>query len=135
MHYNLKQAKKEKPLDIGSAVLIVKDNCILLGKRIADIGNGLYGLPGGHLDPGETHEECAIREIKEETNITLDSVEEVGFDTDNDGFLTLFYKSTLKDDKDLDNVEPDKCEGWEWYSIDALPSPLFGAVKRMTKRL
>jgi 8-oxo-dGTP diphosphatase len=27
-------------------------------------------------------------------------------------------------------LEPDKCESWSWYSIDALPSPLFTACEQ-----
>jgi 8-oxo-dGTP diphosphatase len=137
MSYNFKKAKKEEktPISMGAAVLIIKDNCILLGKRKSDIGQGLYGLPGGHLDEGETIEECAVREIKEETNLDIDSIEEVGFDTDEENFLTLFYKVEIKEDDKLKNMEPDKSEDWEWYSLDALPSPLFGEIERMVKRL
>jgi ADP-ribose pyrophosphatase YjhB (NUDIX family) len=139
MRFNLKQSRKEKSrieeLDMGSAVLIIKNNCLLLGKRKADVGNGLYALPGGHQEVGETPTECAIREVKEETNLDIKDLEEIGFDTDGDDFLTLFYVVYIDSDDDLENVEPDKSEDWKWYSVDALPSPLFGEIKRMVKRL
>ena len=41
---------------------------------------GIYGFPKGHMEPGETKEETAIREIKEETNLDvtlIDGFEEV----------------------------------------------------------
>ena len=26
-------------------------------------------------------------------------------------------------------MEPDKCDGWDWYDMDNLPSPLFGTIE------
>jgi len=34
-----------------------------------------WDLPKGHLDDGETDEECALRELREETGITEDDIE------------------------------------------------------------
>ena len=136
--YNFKQAKEKEnsPIGMGVAVFIIKDNCILLGKRLVEIGNGMYALPGGHVDPGETTEECGVREIKEETNLDIKDLEECGFEfSEEENFLTLYYKTNLTDDKDLKNVEPDKSEDWEWYSVDALPSPLFGNIDKLLKNL
>ena len=41
---------------------------LLLLKRStgSKFGPGLWGFPAGHIDPGETAEECALRELKEE---------------------------------------------------------------------
>ena len=48
--------------------LAIKDGKILLVKRAQRIiEGGKWGLPGGFLDRDETLEECAIRELKEET--------------------------------------------------------------------
>lgn len=51
---------------IGAKAVIIKDSCILL---IAyDDQNGFhYNLPGGGLEPGESIEQCLIREVREET--------------------------------------------------------------------
>ncbi len=38
-----------------------------------------YDVPKGHIDPGETKIECALRELEEETGITSD---DIGLDTD-----------------------------------------------------
>ncbi|QLY39640.1 NUDIX domain-containing protein [Hujiaoplasma nucleasis] len=54
----------------ASAVVIVNDkNQILLQKR-AD--NGLWGLPGGLLELEDSISQCAIREVKEETNLDIE---------------------------------------------------------------
>ena len=61
---------KEK-IRLGVAVaLINKNNQILLEKR-SDCG--WWGVTGGKLDLGETIQDCAVREIKEECNVSVES--------------------------------------------------------------
>jgi 8-oxo-dGTP pyrophosphatase MutT (NUDIX family) len=36
-------------------------------------------VPGGHIDPGETAEDAAVREASEETGIAVDNVRPIGF--------------------------------------------------------
>ena len=51
--------------------IIIEDNKVLIVKQ----NIGFYGFPKGHVEDGETEEETAIREVKEEINldITIDS--------------------------------------------------------------
>ena len=135
--FNLRQAKEKEnePMKVGTGVLIIKDNCILLGKRKVEVGNGMYALPGGSLEEGESLEECAIREVKEETNLTLDSVEKIGQESDAENYLCHYFKAYLDNDSELENVEPDKSGDWEWYSVDALPEPLFGRIDLAVKEV
>lgn len=52
----------------GSAVILhTQDGEILLQKR----EDGDWGLPGGLMEPGESYEDTAVREVKEETGVTL----------------------------------------------------------------
>jgi ADP-ribose pyrophosphatase YjhB (NUDIX family) len=44
---------------------VVKDNEILLIK----LDSGKYALPKGHVEPGETFEQAAVREVEEETGV------------------------------------------------------------------
>jgi 8-oxo-dGTP diphosphatase len=135
MSYNLKKAKEkdDKSVRVGAGVVIVKDNCILLGKRKGGVGDGEYGLPGGSLELGESLEECAIREVKEETNLILNSVKKICTETDNKNYLYVYYVSYIDDDSELENLEPDKSENWKWYSVDDLPNPLFGEIDEVIK--
>lgn len=53
-----------------AAVLIVEDERILLMRRRKP-GEEYYVVPGGGIEPGETPEEAAIREAKEETGLDV----------------------------------------------------------------
>ena len=51
--------------------IILKDNKILLTKRVIHPFQGYWVLPGGHVDYGERVEEALRREMKEETGVSL----------------------------------------------------------------
>jgi mutator protein MutT len=53
------------------AVIIECRGKILFGVRRHDPGRGMLDLPGGFVDPGETAEEAARREVKEELGIDI----------------------------------------------------------------
>ena len=57
---------------IGVHTLIVKDGCILLVKRGKEPGKGMWGIPGGRLELGETYSEAAKRELLEECDIEIE---------------------------------------------------------------
>ncbi len=46
-------------------------------RRAAD-GSRVLGLPKGHIDPGETALQAALREVREETGVTAEPLEELG---------------------------------------------------------
>ena len=47
--------------------IVFNNNTVLIEKSI----NGFYGFPKGHIENGESDEECAIRETLEETGISV----------------------------------------------------------------
>lgn len=53
-----------------AAVIIVKENNILLMHRMRS-GKEYFAVPGGMVEDGETPEQAAIREAKEETNLDV----------------------------------------------------------------
>ncbi|MBP1933193.1 NUDIX domain-containing protein [Ammoniphilus resinae] len=64
----------------GVAVIILnKKNEVLLQKR-SDVG--LWGIPSGHIEIGETVSEAAIREVKEETNLDINIKKLIGVYSD-----------------------------------------------------
>jgi 8-oxo-dGTP diphosphatase len=55
---------------IGTSVYAQRDGKILILKRALGAATGSWYTPGGGLDPGETPEECAVRELREETGLS-----------------------------------------------------------------
>lgn len=55
----------------AASVAIVREGKVLLIKRAFAPYQHLWTLPGGRLEPGETIEQCAIREIAEEVSLTI----------------------------------------------------------------
>jgi 8-oxo-dGTP diphosphatase len=136
MQSNQKTESKKVPR-IGVGVIIVKDNKILMGKRKNSHGEGTWSLPGGHLEFGETPQECAIRETKEETDLDIENVQAGPYTNDvfeNEGkhYITLFMIAKHKTGQPK-NMEPDKCESWQWFDIDKLPDNLFLPLKNLIK--
>lgn len=114
---------------VGISVCIFKDSKVLLGLRKGAHGENTWSFPGGHLEFKESWEECSIRETKEETNIEIDNLEMIGvtndiFEKENKHYITIFMRADYKSGE-LVRMEPDKCEKWEWFDPDNLPSPLF----------
>lgn len=67
--YSQKHADANTRVRIGVGIVIRNaDGLILLEKRS---DNGLWGLPGGRIEPGESVVETAIREAKEETGLMI----------------------------------------------------------------
>jgi len=66
----LKIEYPEQPL-VGVGVLIRRGDSILLVKRRNEPGRGLWSIPGGVLELGETLEAAAKREAKEETGVEI----------------------------------------------------------------
>lgn len=56
---------------LAASVAIVRERDLLLIQRSRAPSEGLWTLPGGRLEPGETAEQCAIREVKEELGLVV----------------------------------------------------------------
>ena len=75
---------------IKTAVVIKKDNTYLLVQENSERVRGLWNLPQGTVDAGENLEDCAVREVKEET----------GLDVQLDKKIAVL-NNTFKDTKEL----------------------------------
>ena len=127
---------ENKP-QVGVGVIILDDKKVLLGKRKGSHGEGTWSFPGGHLEFNEEIEDCAKREVEEETGILLKNIRRGPFTNDifekeNKHYVTIFVIAEKKMG-DVKLLEPDKCEEWKWFSWDNLPKPLFLPVQTLIR--
>src|SRR5579863_5942082 len=64
---------------LAVSAAIFRDGRVLIVRRARPPAHGLYTLPGGGVELGETLEEAVIREIREETALEIEPVALVGF--------------------------------------------------------
>lgn len=74
--YRAKTRKAEAvygyPIPVNTAdAVVIQSGHVLLVERLAQPGKGLWALPGGHIDPGETALDAAIRELYEEAGLDM----------------------------------------------------------------
>lgn len=67
-----------QPQDIATLTFVFDGSQVLLIEKKRGLGAGKVNAPGGRLEPGESITECAIREVREEVGIDIESVEPVG---------------------------------------------------------
>lgn len=56
---------------VAVGAIVVRDNKVLLVKRSQSPGQGLWAIPGGRVELGETLQQAAEREILEETGLKI----------------------------------------------------------------
>lgn len=114
---------------VGSCGIVVRDGMLLLGKRKGSAGEGEWGLPSGHLEHGERLDECALRELTEETGMTAASAR----------FVSVVNDPKQPSDKNYVNFafllegvtgeaevkEPEHCFEWQWFPLNQLPTSVF----------
>jgi len=110
---------------VGIGVYIIKDGKLLLGERIGAHQTNTFCAPGGHLEYGESWEECAKRETAEETGVEIDNMRFLGITNDimkddEKHYITIAMIADYKSGEPT-NLEPDKCLGWKWYAFDEIP--------------
>jgi 8-oxo-dGTP diphosphatase len=77
MNDNLRTYPTRPYLAVSAAIF--RDGKVLIVRRARAPAKGVYTLPGGGVELGETLEQAVIREIREETALDIEPVELVGF--------------------------------------------------------
>ena len=84
----------ERPV-VGIGAVVVHEGKVLLVKRGAEPSRGLWAVPGGSLELGETLQHGAEREILEETGVTIRAREPIYafdfFERDGDGRIRFHF--------------------------------------------
>lgn len=114
---------------VGVGIIIRKEQTVLLLRRRNVHGAGSWSTPGGHLDYGESPEECAIREAKEETDLDVSDVRFRAitndvFEAEGKHYITIWMEGRYTTGEPIVNAAYEMAE-IGWFAWDALPEPLF----------
>ena len=122
--------KYPRPAVTADCVVITKEAepKVLLIERGADPYKGCWAFPGGFLNMDETAEQCAIRELEEETGLMVEELKQIGtyskVDRDPRGrTITVAYLAVVESPMKVKGQ--DDAAKAQWFPIDALPELAF----------
>ncbi|KAL4925827.1 nucleotide triphosphate diphosphatase NUDT15 [Aspergillus undulatus] len=107
----------------------------ILGQRKGSHGAGTWALPGGHLEYSESFEECALREVLEETGLEIEDAQFLTatndiMPDDNKHYVTIFVGAHIKPGQGEPQIlEPKKCAEWRFIGWDEVAREREALVK------
>ena len=115
---------------VGVGVIFLRNSQVFLAKRHGAHGEDTRASAGGHLETGETLENCARREAMEEMGVTVGEMRYLCLSN------IIAYGKHYVDVEFLGDigsqepalVEPEGFSESGWFPLDSLPKPLFHAV-------
>lgn len=120
---------------IGASYLFLIENGKILLQRRNNTGfmDGWYGVPAGHLDGNETAREGGVREFREEIGIVivpedLDVVHVMHRKAQHDERID-FFMTARRYEGNIENKEPEKCDGLFWFPLNQLPKNTIDYVR------
>lgn len=120
---------------VGANIIVERDGKILFGLRKSGFSEGNWGLPGGHVEIGESLANAAARELFEETGMTAERFVFVNLvNRPNEGahyVLTTFAAHNVIGEPKL--CEPDRCEEWRWFDFLDIPKNVVESHHEQTR--
>ena len=122
--------KYPRPAVTADCIVITREAepKVLLIQRGGEPFKGAWAFPGGFMDMDETTEQCAIRELEEETGLHVSDIKQIGayskVDRDPRGrTITVAYLTII--DEPIAVTGQDDAAKAEWWPVDALPPLAF----------
>jgi len=122
--------KYPRPAVTADCVVITKEAepKVLLIERGEDPYKGSWAFPGGFLNMDETTEQCAIRELEEETGMKIQELQQIGayskVDRDPRGrTITVAYLAVI--DFPCEVTGQDDAAKAQWFPLGELPKLAF----------
>ncbi len=122
---------------IAVAVIVTHNRRVLFGKRRVADSDFEWQLPGGWMNIVESPMQAAVREVREETGLTLGILEFVAL-TNNifspkNHSISLCFEAECVEPEKLMIKEPEKCLGWQWCEWHEVEDKLFLPLANLMK--
>jgi mutator protein MutT len=117
----------------GVQVIFAREDRVLLMRR-AGTGffDGLYSLPGGHVEEGESIATAARREMSEELGVSVTTLTTLGVvHRRSDTNRIDFFMRAIEWSGEPVIAEPDKCDALEWFQRTDLPDELVPYIREV----
>lgn len=89
--------KRTQEIELTNMCLVYNENAVLVQEKTGTRYEGGLVFPGGHVEDGESLRDSIIREIKEETGLTIANPQPCGYkdwiQEDGTRYIVLLYKS------------------------------------------
>lgn len=108
----------------AACILIVSEDGMILAVSRKNNPND-FGLPGGKVDPGESDEEAALRELEEETGLKAIDLNPVFTSDDADGYTVTTFVAKV-----VGNIDTDENGVIRWVKPSVLLNGSFGDYNR-----
>lgn len=122
--------KYPRPAVTADCVVITSEEepRVLLIERGEEPFKGCWAIPGGFLNMDETTEQCAIRELEEETGLKIDKAKQIGayckVDRDPRGrTISVAYLAIVE--RPVEVSGQDDAAKAKWFPVNALPPLAF----------
>jgi 8-oxo-dGTP diphosphatase len=127
--------KYPRPSVTADCIVITKEAepKVLLIQRGDEPFKGCWAFPGGFMNMDETTEQCAIRELEEETGLHISEVHQIGayskVDRDPRGrTVTVVYLAIV--DAPIAVIGQDDAAKAQWFPLSAFLDKLSGKAER-----
>ncbi|HSX35031.1 MAG TPA: NUDIX domain-containing protein [Candidatus Saccharimonadales bacterium] len=129
---------------VGVGVIVIKEvdgkQYVMLHQRKGEHAEGYWGSGGGHLEVGESLKQGALRELSEEAGpaVIVDDVRFLGVmnftEMQPKHYVDISFAARWVSGEPTNNA-PEETTDWQWFPLEALPSPLFPPVKTYLEAL
>ena len=134
----MEQTQTFKPFCAVYAILVKNTKVLLLKRKNQEWPDGYFSLPAGHVNEGESVKSASSRVLTEQTGAIVPAsnmrfthvlYRKVGDRT----YVDFFFQAEAEEynEDQLENKQPDVCDGLEWFEIHKLPENILPHIRTM----
>ena len=118
---------------VGVGVALVRGGRVFLARRRRGHGAGTWASAGGHLEYGETPEQCARREAREELGVTVTTLRIIcvsnilAYDRH---YLDLEFLADIGNQEPRPQTAAGELGAYGWFPLTSPPQPLSEPMRR-----